>query len=47
MRDAPEHIPSETFSTQSQCLGRLDLTLIQHDGRQALEDVDKDFESAY
>src|SRR5690242_2325165 len=43
---APELAPFEPFSAQSQHLGWFDLTLVELDWRQALEDVDKDPESA-
>jgi hypothetical protein len=45
--DAPERLsPFEPFSARSQHLGWLDLMLVEGCGRQALEDVDKDIESA-
>ena len=46
--DAPERAaPFEPFSARSQHLGWLDLTFVKFDRGHALEDVDKDIESAF
>lgn len=46
--EAPEGAaPFEPFSARSQHLGWLDLTFVEFDGGHALEDVDKDIESAF